>query len=215
MLILVDLDNTLIDRSAGFTAWAEAFVHSINGDPADVEWLVEVDRDGYADRAAVAQAMKDRFALNQSVDAVVDLLLFDHLSFLTVESATTTALDSAASSGHSLGLITNGTVEQQQRKVDQLDLARFFNAIVISEAEGISKPDPRLFRIAAHRAGASLDGGWMIGDHPESDVSGAREAGLNTAWIMRGRRWPHASFSPTRAFPSVHEAIMAITADLA
>lgn len=214
MLLLVDLDNTLVDRNAAFAAWSNDFVRSINRDPADAAWLVGIDRDGYEPRATVARAMKDRFALRQSVEELIDLLLFGHLPFLTVDSATTDALDSAASSGHRLGLITNGTVEQQQRKIDQLELESFFSAIVISEAEGISKPDPRLFRVAAERADASLDGGWMVGDHPETDMAGAHKVGLRTAWITRGRDWQHGSFSPTREFPSAHAAIKAITAEL-
>jgi putative hydrolase of the HAD superfamily len=57
MLLLVDLDNTLIDRAAAFKAWAR----SRYGESA-VEWLIAADQDGYAPREAVARRIADRYA---------------------------------------------------------------------------------------------------------------------------------------------------------
>ncbi|WP_246268898.1 HAD family hydrolase [Nonomuraea typhae] len=55
---------------------------------------------------------------------------------------------------------------------------------VCSGAEGVRKPDRRLFEIAADRCGASLeDGGWMVGDHLIKDVSGGQAAGLKAVWV--------------------------------
>ncbi|GAA3226188.1 HAD family hydrolase [Nonomuraea helvata] len=57
----------------------------------------------------------------------------------------------------------------------------------ISGAEGVRKPDVRLFEIAARRCGASLhSGGWVVGDDPGKDIAGGRDAGLRTIWIDRG-----------------------------
>jgi putative hydrolase of the HAD superfamily len=46
MLLLIDLDNTLIDRTAAFKVWAESRFGESFVDSA-VSWLVAADRDGY------------------------------------------------------------------------------------------------------------------------------------------------------------------------
>jgi putative hydrolase of the HAD superfamily len=45
-LLLVDLDDTLIDRNGAFTRWAKAFTTT----QEDAEWLIAADRGGYEDR---------------------------------------------------------------------------------------------------------------------------------------------------------------------
>jgi putative hydrolase of the HAD superfamily len=45
-LLLVDLDNTLIDRAGAFARWARQFVSARHGAAVDVQWLIDADRDG-------------------------------------------------------------------------------------------------------------------------------------------------------------------------
>jgi putative hydrolase of the HAD superfamily len=56
------------------------------------------------------------------------------------------------------------------------------DAILISETEGLRKPDPELFQRAAGRVGASVDRCCFVGDHPSVDVAGAMAAGLQAFW---------------------------------
>lgn len=68
MLLLVDLDNTLVDRASAFDRWASDFIRS-HGFSADATaWLIAVDRDGYEPRESLA---------------LVDMLLFDQLERMT------------------------------------------------------------------------------------------------------------------------------------
>jgi putative hydrolase of the HAD superfamily len=50
-LLLVDLDNTLVDRAGAFARWAREFASAHGGGAADVQWLVTADRDGLFPRA--------------------------------------------------------------------------------------------------------------------------------------------------------------------
>lgn len=46
MPLLLDLDNTLIDRAAALRCWAESFAAALAA-PADAaDWLIMADRDG-------------------------------------------------------------------------------------------------------------------------------------------------------------------------
>jgi len=53
MLVMIDLDNTLLDRHAAVVAWTAEFAgeHSLPAGSAD--WILERDQDGYADRRTV------------------------------------------------------------------------------------------------------------------------------------------------------------------
>ena len=57
-----------------------------------------------------------------------------------------------------------------------------FDTVLISDAEGVSKPDPEIFRRALERLGVDAAHACYIGNHPEVDVAGARAAGLKAVW---------------------------------
>jgi putative hydrolase of the HAD superfamily len=84
--------------------------------------------------------------------------------------------------GKKLGLITNGPTEWQSRKIECMGLAPLFDAVVISEAEGVRKPDPRIFERALERCGVRADESMFVGDPPEIDIQGAVGAGLVPVW---------------------------------
>jgi hypothetical protein len=64
VLLLIDLDNTLIDRSAAFRAWATDYVPQHGDDPSDLDWLIEADRDGYEPRPRLAEKIAARHGLS-------------------------------------------------------------------------------------------------------------------------------------------------------
>jgi putative hydrolase of the HAD superfamily len=106
-----------------------------------------------------------------------------------------------------LGLITNGATEIQRQKVERLDLASFCATIHIAEESGCSKPDPRIFRRAMGALEASPAESLMVGDRPETDIIGARNCGMRTAWIPMDERgpWPYPHFEPDWTIASVVE----------
>ena len=92
-------------------------------------------------------------------------------------------------SGLKLGLITNGSIRMQSRKLQCLALSPLFDTILISYAEGISKPDRQIFHRALERLNTDPAQAVFVGDHPEVDVAGARAAGMHAVW----RRDPSVS----------------------
>ena len=79
--------------------------------------------------------------------------------------------------GLKLGLITNGSVRMQSRKLECLALLPMLDTTLISDAEGIHKPDREIFHRALQRLNANPARAVFVGDHPEVDVAGARAAG--------------------------------------
>ena len=95
------------------------------------------------------------------------------------------ALEKLASR-YCLVAVTNGNAD-----LDRIGIADLFDAFVSARTAGAAKPDPRIFSAAVQAGGHPADRTLHVGDHPEHDVVGAREAGLCSAWVNRGRAaWP-------------------------
>ncbi len=86
-----------------------------------------------------------------------------------------------------MGIITNNSVAEQIEKLRALDIAHFFEVIVISEDAGVTKPDARIFAIALERLGAAAHDAVMIGDSFINDVQGASRAGIAPVWLNRAQ----------------------------
>ena len=192
MLLLIDLDNTLIDRTAAFKAWATSrFGRS------EVPWLVTADRDGYEPRERLALLIAQRYAL--PADDVLTELRAGMIDHIVLDPAVEEGLQAAIAAGLVPVVVTNGSVAQQEAKLRHTGLDRIIPNWVISEGAGVRKPDRRIFELAAASAGLPLSaGGWMVGDNAELDVGGGAGVGLRTAWIAYGRVWPEAlAYRPT------------------
>lgn len=84
--------------------------------------------------------------------------------------------------------LTNGNAD-----LERIGIRPHFAHHVSARDTGVAKPDARIFITAADRLGVAPDEILHVGDDPELDVVGARDAGLRTAWINRaGHPWPGA-----------------------
>lgn len=83
-----------------------------------------------------------------------------------------------------LGLLTNGSVGAQQDKLDRLDLESCFDAVVISGHLEAGKPDERAFRAILNALDVPADEAVHVGDQVDSDVEGAKSAGLSAVQVL-------------------------------
>lgn len=87
------------------------------------------------------------------------------------------------SNQYALHLITNGFVEVQKVKIRNSGIDFFFEEVIISELVGFPKPDPRIFAHALTKSGALRSESIYIGDHPESDIKGSKNAGWDQVFF--------------------------------
>ena len=88
--------------------------------------------------------------------------------------------------GLKMAIVTNITpelLEHQHKKVDALGIAHLFDAIVYSAELGVHKPDRRIFDHAASLLGVPNEQCLFVGDDPDSDVTGALQAGMEAVWL--------------------------------
>ena len=194
--VVFDLDGTLLDRRRSFERFVRdqwgRFAHCLHTVDREqyVQAVLEFDRDGYAPRKSLFTGAIARFNLPSGV---AETLLADYRAefpracVLFPDAVQTLA--GLRASGLKLGLITNGSVRMQSRKLQCLTLSPAFDTILISEAEGIAKPDRQIFHRAVERLNTTPAQAVFVGDHPDVDVAGARSAGMRAVW----RRDPHVS----------------------
>ncbi len=211
-LVFLALDDTLLDRSGAFRLWGERFLDDIGAPQEDLDWLLSVDADGLTSRWDVADAVRDRYQLRISSIDLLDELHQGPLAFEKLDPLVACALRIAGDAGWVPVVVTNGSSEQQDVRIRRTGLDRYIADWVISEQAGVSKPNPRIFALAAQRVRMRLSGAWILGDSPEADIGGAAAMGLPSAWVSRGREWVDQRFAPTRVVGNVIQGISAIMA---
>lgn len=73
----------------------------------------------------------------------------------------------------------------------------YFKWAVSARLFGVAKPDPRIFHAAAAQLNLPAEAVLHLGDDPTTDVLGAMNAGMQTAWInTQGHHWPHDEAQP-------------------
>jgi HAD superfamily hydrolase (TIGR01549 family) len=203
-IVLFDLDNTLIDRDRAFRRWAAQFLARRNLDPDELSWLVSADDDGKASRQAFFGALKARYGLPESQDALVLSYQEESPGFYQPEPPILGAVQALRSAGWKTAVITNGPASQEN-KIRSAGLDVVLDAWCISGVEGVAKPERRIFEEAARRSGADLEG-WMVGDTPEIDIQGGITSGLRTIWMARGRPWDVVAYAPDVVADDIVEA---------
>jgi putative hydrolase of the HAD superfamily len=206
-LLMLDLDNTLVDRDAAFRDAMTAFLaeHALPGN--DLEWLMSIDASGYTPRQDIAQAMADHYGAAVPKSAIRTLLDRGAADRVVLPEATRDALGKAITDGWTIAIVTNGRVAQQEAKIRTTGLDRIIHGWVISEAIGYKKPAPQIFHAAAAAVGASLDDAWMIGDSPHADISGAMGLDTRSVWVSGGRPWTEVTYRPTHVADDAASAI--------
>ncbi len=176
--LLLDLDNTLVDRDAAFRAWLATLVPA-----ADVDRLFHLDRGGYGPKAALHAAIAAAAGITRA-DARRRFTR-DFPTFVRLRPDADALL--AAFPGPT-AIVTNGPSELQRGKIAAAGLEGRVTAVVVSGELGVEKPDAAIFHAAIERLPATSHAtARMVGDHPVNDVAGARSAGLEAVFVRS--RW--------------------------
>jgi HAD superfamily hydrolase (TIGR01509 family) len=214
--LLVDIDDTVVD-------WTGPARDAVISAVATHRALVGADPERLADR--FLEIVEDTHAQWMSGELSVDGLRAERIRRLVSESGGSDLdrreaeklanayraaylracrpVDGAAElltqvrrRGARVVAVTNNLVAEQEHKLRMTGMRDLFDGLVISEAAGVSKPDPAIFELALRMAGASAHEAIMLGDSWTNDVMGAVGAGVAAAWLDRkGAGLPDSSIA--------------------
>jgi putative hydrolase of the HAD superfamily len=194
--VLFDLDDTLYDRYALVRRVVadqyDTFQRELGSVQKDefVGRVVKLDDNGYADKRLVYTAVVSEFGLAPALlDRLIENFWTSYDAKCELSEDTRVTLQKLRANRIKLGVITNGATERQQRKLESLGIFSWFDVVLISEKEGVRKPDAEIFHRALARCGVEASEAIFVGDHPDADIGGALGAGLRAVWKVTPY-WP-------------------------
>ncbi len=88
--------------------------------------------------------------------------------------------------GAKMALISNGFKEVQYKKLTNSGLSHFFDAVLISEEQGVNKPSPVIFKRALNALKGVKRETIMVGDDFMNDIEGAMIFGIDQFFYNPG-----------------------------
>lgn len=187
--VIFDLDGTLLDRDQSLKLFIrdqyKRYVSELRHIPEEqyVTRFIELDNKGYVWKDKVYERLLKEFAISS---LTWEQLLGDYINnfqhHCTPFPHMENVLQELKNRGLLLGMITNGFTEFQLLNIRALGIEKYMDTILVSEREGIKKPQTEIFLRALERLGVKPEESIYIGDHPENDVIGARNVGMHAIW---------------------------------
>ncbi len=198
-IILFDIDNTLIDHTAAEKK-AISWIHSkyfkqITSltdfsntwlEKTKKNWkLFEQKKLTFTEQQT--QRIQDVWkSLGKNINKKIARNIFGEY-LIEYEKAwqTFTGVEDLLSRLKKVGILSNGNLTQQVKKLQTANLLRFFDQknIFTSEEIGIAKPDQKLFFHIKENLKLKNNEILYIGDKLEYDIKPALKAGWNAIWI--------------------------------
>ena len=187
--VLFDLDGTLLNRDKSVELFInqqyERLYKLLSPIPKEqyVSRFIELDNRGYVWKDKVYQQLIDEFNIHSVTweELLQDYLdEFKHhcIGFPHIREM----LEKLKNNKIALGMITNGYGQFQKDNIEALNIEKYFDVILISEWEGIKKPNPQIFMNALEKLNVKPSESLFIGDHPENDVRAAQNIGMKGIW---------------------------------
>ena len=191
---LFDLDGTLLNRDASVHSFIVEQYNRLKHYLWHIDRgkyigrFIELDSRGYVWKDKVYQQLIDEFNISLSVEELLADYLqefkhhcipFDHLHNM---------LQQLKAKGLKLGIITNGYGQFQLDNIRALGIEKEFETILISQWEGVKKPNPVIFQQAIANLGVTAEESVFVGDHPLNDVQAAKQVGMIAVW-KRDEGW--------------------------
>lgn len=195
--VIFDLDNTLVDRKNAFKKYTEQFIDEFviiteSTNRADItEYIRVADQDGYRKKRELYEELMMNLTMKNdvTVDKLLDYWFSEFFKCTVLMDGAIDLLKELKLRQVKLGLITNGSIQSQNAKIDQVRIREYFDDVIVSDEVQLKKPDKRIFEMAIERLGVEPESSLYIGDHPVNDIKGATNAGLSAVWYKGFMEW--------------------------
>ncbi|CAM4007468.1 HAD family hydrolase [Saccharibacillus endophyticus] len=185
--VLFDLDGTLLDRELSLRDFLDRqyerfpVMHNVSK-PRFVERFLQLDENGYVWKDKVYASLIEQFGWPCDPAELLNDYLYTFRDHCVGFPYLTEMLDELKGMGVKLGIVSNGFDAFQRSNLSGLGITDDFDAILVSESEGLRKPDPAIFMRALQRLNLAPEETMFVGDHPVNDVEAGVRAGLLGVW---------------------------------
>ncbi len=187
--IIFDVDGTLVDRRDAFIRFCNYLVDRYGeANPyqgtreALIEYMVEIDENGYGGLENFIPRLSKLWELPHTIEEFVSERNEVFGKMTTPYPELYEVLDSLKGR-YKLGIITNGYSTVQRDKINSVNIAEYFDDIIVSGEQAFAKPDPRIFNLSCDRLGVTPQEAVYVGDYYPNDIAGALSAGIVPIWI--------------------------------
>ncbi|WP_054788442.1 MULTISPECIES: HAD-IA family hydrolase [unclassified Gracilibacillus] len=197
--VLFDLDGTLLNRDASVRRFIDLqydrFEHLLDSITKKeyIERFLQLDNRGYVWKDKVYQQMIKEFEI---IGISWEELLQDYISEFKYSCIPfphlIEMLEELKTRNIAIGMITNGRGQFQMDNIQALGIEKYFDSILVSEWEGMKKPNPNIFLKALQDLEVNPEESLFMGDHPENDVIAATAVGMKGVW-KKDKHWKHAT----------------------
>jgi len=194
--VLFDLDGTLLDRDRSLKQFVEVQYDRLADDLGHVQKasyvarFIELDCRGQVWKDKVYQTLVEEFDLS---GVTWQMLLEDYITEFQRHCipfrGMVVMLNELKQRNYLLAVVTNGRSEFQRRSISGLGIQNDLDVVLVSEEEQIRKPQVEIFQRAVNRLAVRASESVFVGDNPEADITGAKNAGMKTIW----KRNPYGS----------------------
>lgn len=193
--VVFDLDHTLFDRYATLFAIMPSFCERFD---VAVTLQEAIQIMCYADKHFVHHGWhkviecltnEGMFVKAPDFDSYASFLLEKFGEVAIPFDFTKPMLKKLRDKGLKLGIITNGNVELQSKKIELLSLQNEFDEILVTGSIKIEKPNAEPFLVMAERLNLLPSELLYVGDNPLNDIEGSRNAGYTPVFVNTMGLW--------------------------
>lgn len=186
--VLFDLDGTLLDRDTSLLKFVQdqyrryPELQTVDHE-LFVQRFIELDNHGYLWKDKVYQQLIQEFSIPKlDWSSLLNDYVYNFQQHCSGYPNLLAMLTELKNHGLKIALISNGYGQFQYDNFKALNIGHLFDEVLISEWEGLRKPDPAIFHRALTRLGVAAEHAIFVGDHPDNDIRASREAGMKAVW---------------------------------
>lgn len=188
--IIFDLDNTLYDVEQYFLgAFKNISEHISNKHKVDrkkiYDELLKIRKKKNSMYPRMFNDVLSVFGLEKEVKKIVNMFN-DYECVLKPYPDVIPTLGELKKRGYKLGIITDGKVGRQKRKLKTLGIVDFFDVIIFTDEIGKPKSSELPFYEVVRKLGVKPEESAYVGDNPMLDFIGPKKIGMMTIRVRTG-----------------------------
>ncbi len=185
MILVFDLDNTLINRNKAYWLWLENNVlPKLN--TIDKDLILYYDNWGYTSRHHFYNWLIIKYDLPFTPDFLIQKCANELHNFISKNQNILEILATLKKS-YRVVIGSNGGTTNQINKLKKADILQYADRVFISEAVGYKKPNPEFYKHIQEEMNCSPNEFIFIGDHYKQDYLAPKKLGWKSIWLTHHR----------------------------